>query len=92
MVVQCMPNVLAIGAAWAIQGRKNKSHIKDWIFPLLSSHHLFSPIIGHLAFAKGERRTICLGRSYSLLYAHKVGLDVLPWSAILFQLGKEKPL
>lgn len=91
MEVQYMTHVPAVGAAWAFQGRKNKNHIKDWIFPLLSCHHLFSPIIGHSPFARAGRKCPYMYKSFCLFRAHKVRLDVLPWPAILFCLGKETP-
>lgn len=61
MEVQYMTHVPAIGA---FQGRKNKNHIKDWIFPLLSCHHLFSPIIGHSPFASVERKFLTWTKAF----------------------------
>lgn len=62
-----MTHIPAVGA---FQGRKNKIHIKDQIFPLLSCHHFFSPVIGHSPLARAERRSPYMDKSFCLFHAH----------------------
>lgn len=69
--------------------RRGKRRVTLSIGSSLSSRHLLSPISRHAASTRAERETPCLGRSYCLLFAHKVGLNILPWPAILFWPGKE---
>lgn len=69
--VQYMTHIPAVGAAWAFQGRKSKNHIKDWIFPLLSAIIYFL-IIGHSPFARAERKSPYMDKSFCLFQAHKI--------------------